>query len=53
MLPSCLLAGMMSALGGTGTWMIAATYWEVSTGSIDSIIVSTYGYGFLLTYGFN
>lgn len=25
----CLLAGMMCALGGTGTWMMAATYWEV------------------------
>jgi hypothetical protein len=23
------LAGMMCALGGTGSWMIAATYWEV------------------------
>lgn len=41
--PDILAYGMMSALGGTGTWMIAATYWELPVSSTQAIISSVAG----------
>ncbi|KAF6250657.1 phosphate transporter [Scenedesmus sp. NREL 46B-D3] len=41
--PDILAYGMMCALGGTGTWMMAATYWELPVSSTQAIIASVAG----------